>query len=609
MTTDLRQLSLDEKCALLAGATSWRTLEFPESGIPTIKMSDGPNGVRGERGGAQMTPSVVLPVGIAQGATWDPELVGRLGELLGREARRKRAHVVLAPAVNLHRPPVGGGAFENFSQDPGLTPALPGATGRGGQSQNVAVTGKHLPRNDAEVDRMSVDVSVDERVLHELYLRPFEAAVVDGGAWGVMAAYNKVLGVHCCASDYLLNTVLRDQWGFDGFVVSDWYAAGDSVGSASAGLTLEMPGPPRFYGRRLAEAVRAGSVSEETVDGLVAQLALLAQRTKAAERSADEPEESVDDAGDRALCGEAATAGTVLARNEGAALPLGDGVRHIAVIGPNAAATRIMGGGSSALRPLPARSILAALQVRFDSVIYARGCSIDRNAPIVSGERLVGPDGRPGLEMRLVPGTDANGPAAYTGRIRESVVRLFGSVPADIGTGPVVLTVRGSLRAQVTGRHTLGVIVSSPADVVAGGQQVLTPDSKLVPGSSFYGYGCEEVLAQLDLTAGELVPVEIVMAMPRPFGGVHLGLREPQDPAALLRDAVEAASKADAAVVVVVGTTDEWETEGEDRSTIALPGRQDELVARVAEANPRTIVVVNAGAPVAMPWLDDVGAV
>ena len=608
MTSEPWQLSLEDKCALVAGATSWRTQAFPESGLPTIKMSDGPNGVRGERGGAEMTPSVVVPVGIAQGATWDPELVERLGDLLGREARRKRAHVVLAPAVNLHRTPVGGRTFEYFSEDPELTAALAVATVRGVQSQEVAVTVKHFVANDTEVDRMSVDVAVDERVLHELYLRPFEAAIVDGGAWGVMAAYNKLLGVHCCSSDYLLNNVLRDQWGFDGFVVSDWYAAGDSVGSASAGLTLEMPGPARFYGRRLVEAVRAGSVSEETVDDLVAQLALLAQRTKAAERSADEPEESIDDEGDRALCREAAIAGTVLARNEGAALPLVDGVRQVAVIGPNAAATRIMGGGSSALRPLPTRSILAALQDRFDTVIYARGCSIDRNAPIVSGERLVGPDGRPGLEMRLVPGTDADGPAAYTGRIRESVVRLFGSVPADIGTGPVVLTVRGSLRAEVTGRHTLGVIVSSPADVVAGDQQVLTPDSELVPGTSFYGYGCEEVLAPLDVTEGDLIPVEIVMAMPRPFGGVHLGLREPQDPAALLRDAVDAASKADAAVVVV-GTTDEWETEGEDRSTIALPGRQDELVARVAEASPRTIVVVNAGAPVAMPWLDDVGAV
>src|SRR5437588_2815468 len=222
-----------------------------------------------------MTPSVVLPVGITQGATCDPALVERLGALLGREARRKRAHVVLAPAVNLHRTPIGGRTFEYFSEDPELTAALAVATVRGVQAQEVAVTVKHFAVNDTEVDRMSVDVVVDERVLHELYLRPFEAAVVDGGAWGVMAAYNKLLGTHCCASDYLLQQVLRDQWGFDGFVVSDWYAAGDTAASASAGLTLEMPGPARFYGPRLADAVRAGAVAEETVDGLIGQPALL----------------------------------------------------------------------------------------------------------------------------------------------------------------------------------------------------------------------------------------------------------------------------------------------------------------------------------------------
>ena len=369
-----------------------------------------------------------------------------------------------------------------------------------------------------------------------------------------------------------------------------------------------MPGPGRFYGQCLADAVRAGSVSEETVDALVGQLALLAERTKAAERSADEPEESVDDSADRALCREAAIAGTVLARNEDRCLPLGDGIKQLAVIGPNAAATRIMGGGSSALRPLPARSILDALSNRFEKVTFARGCTIDRNAPVVTGDRLAGPDGQPGLEVRLVPGADAAAEAAYTGRIHESVVRLFGSVPAEVGRGPVVLTIRGTLRAQVTGRHTFGVIVSGPAEVSVAGAPVLTAESLLAPGSSFYGYGCEEVVAEVDATEGDLIPVEVEMPMRRPFGGVHLGLREPQDPGALLREAVEAAGQADAAVVVV-GTTDEWETEGEDRSTLTLPGDQDELVARVAAVNPRTVVVVNAGAPVTMPWLDEVGAV
>src|SRR3954465_13121718 len=162
MTSEPWQLSLEDKCALLAGATSWRTQAFPESGLPTIKMSDGPNGVRGERGGAEMTPSVVVPAGIAQGATWDAQLVERLGDLLGREARRKRAHVVLAPAVNLHRTPVGGRTFEYFSQTPQLTPAPALPTSRGVQSQEVAVTVKHFVANDTEVDRMPAAAAAAE---------------------------------------------------------------------------------------------------------------------------------------------------------------------------------------------------------------------------------------------------------------------------------------------------------------------------------------------------------------------------------------------------------------------------------------------------------------
>jgi len=601
-------LSLDEKCDLLVGASSWRTRGFPDAGIPELKVSDGPNGVRGEGTGADRTPSVVIPVGIAQGATWDPDLVGRLGELLGREARRKRAHVVLAPAVNLHRTPIGGRTFEYFSEDPELAAALAVATVRGVQSQDVGVTVKHFAVNDTEIDRLSVDVDVDERVLHELYLRPFEAAVVDGRAWGVMSAYNKLWGTHCGANSYLLHDVLREQWGFDGFVVSDWYARGETVGSALAGLTLEMPAPARAYGPRLADAVRNGDVSEQVIDERVEELARLAARTKAAERPASADEESVDDPADRALCRQAAIAGTVLARNERGCLPLGADVRRIAVIGPNAATSRIMGGGSSALRALPTTSLLDALRARFPDATYARGCDIDRSTPLVSGDRLLAPDGRPGLEVRLVEGTDPEADAAYTGLVPESTVRFVGSVPVGVGRGPVVLTLRGSLRVAVAGRHSLGIVVTSTAHATAGGRAVLTPDTELVPGKTFYGLGCEEVLADLDLEAGQLVAIDVAMPLPRPFGGVRIGLREPRDEGQMLDDAVDMAQQADAAIVVV-GTTDEWETEGEDRTTIELPGAQDELVVRVAAVNPRTVVVVNAGAPVAMPWLEEVGAV
>ena len=599
-------LTLEEKCRLVGGATSWRTHAIDRVGIPAIKMSDGPNGVRGEHSGAERTPSVVIPVGIAQGATWDPELVGRLGDLLGREARRKTAHVVLAPAVNLHRTPIGGRTFEYYSEDPELTAALAVAAVRGIQSHDVAVAVKHFVANDTEVERFSVDVQVDARVLRELYLRPFEAAVRDGGAWGVMSAYNRLDGEHCAASRWLLHDVLREEWGFDGYVVSDWYGAHDTVGSAVAGLSIEMPGPARIYGAKLAAAVTDGRVDEKAVDALVRDVRVLAERVKASSRPADAPEQSVDDPADRALCRAAAAAGTVLVRNERNALPLTGGER-LAVIGPNAAATRIMGGGSSALRPLPYRTIVDELSARFGSVVHEPGCRIDRFTPLLGAEDLVGPDGAPGLEVRIVNGTDPDADAAHTMRLDSSTLRLFGSVPAAVTAGPCAVTIRGAIVAGASGRHSLGVILTSPADVRIGATTVRTSDQPLTSGDTFFGYGSAEQLTELDLHAGEQVPIDVTMRLDRPFAGVRIGLQPPPD-ATMLDRAVEAARSADA-VVVVVGTNDEWETEGNDRADIALPGRQDELVGKVAAVNPRTIVIVNAGAPVTMPWLDDVAAV
>ena len=603
----LAELTLEEKCRLLGGASSWRTHPIDRVGIPEIKMSDGPNGVRGEFSAGDRTPAVVVPVGIAQGATWDPELIGRVGDLLGKETRRRTAHVVLGPAVNLHRTPVGGRTFEYFSEDPELSAALAAATVRAVQRHEVAVTVKHFVANDTEVDRHTVDVIVDERVLRELYLRPFEAAVREAGAWGVMSAYNQVGGDFCAANDRLLNQILRDEWGFDGVVVSDWYGAHDAEASANGGLDIEMPGPTRVYGEKLVAAVEEGRVDEATVDRLVRDVLVLIDRTHARDRSADEPETSVDDPDERALCREVAAAGTVLAKNEAGALPLDGSVQSVAVVGPNAAVSRIMGGGSSALRALPHRSILEALDARLPNVVHEPGCLVDKHTPLPPAERLVGPDGQPGLELRFVNGRDVDADPAHTGRSETSNVGFFGSVPRGVGPGECTLIVRGAYVPAVDGPHEFGAIVTGHPTVVVGGTTLTSPEHELGRGEAFYGFGSAEQVGTVEGRAGEPIEIDMTLRMSQPFGALRLGVREPAD-AHLMDRAIDAARTADAAIVVV-GTTEEWETEGHDRETIALPGDQDELVRRVAEANDRTIVVVNAGAPVSMPWLDDVEAV
>lgn len=608
-TAPTADLGLDDRCLVLGGATAWRTHGFPAAGLPVIKMSDGPNGVRGEAGPEGLVPGVVVPVGIALGATWDPDLVARVADLLGKEAVRKGAHVLLGPTVNLARTPVGGRVFEGYSEDPELTARLAVAFVRGVQAHDVGVTVKHFVANDTEVERMTVDARVAEDVLREYHLRPFEAAVKEAGAWGVMSAYNKVNGDHCAESHWLLTEVLRDDWGFDGYVVSDWGGVHDTVGAARAGLTLAMPGPQTVFGPPLAAAVRRGDVDEEQVDGRVAELRLLAERTRAAERSADKAQETVDDPAERALCREAAVAGLVLARNEGATLPLAPEAR-VVVIGPNAVRTRIMGGGSSTLRPLSQPTIAEALAERLGDRLTGvhEGTTIDRHLPTVGADRARTPDGRPGLLVEFRDSPDPDAPVVATLVTEQSAMSNFGSAPDGIGEGQYRVTLVGEVVPEHDGPHRFGAIITGKGRVTVGDTVVLDdPDRSLPRGEWLFGFGCEEQTAVVECTAGVPVPVSIATTGVRRLAALSFGMA-PVSPPPRIEQAEAAAAEADVAVVVV-GTSDEWETEGVDRTTIALPGDQDELVRRVAAAAPRTVVVVNAGGPVALPWLEEVDAV
>jgi beta-glucosidase len=608
----LDELTLEEKCTLLGGASSWRTHALERLGIPAVKMTDGPNGARGEGQGTSRTAGAVLPVGIVMGASWDPDLAAAAGDLLGRETVRRGAHVVLAPTVNLHRTPIGGRTFEAFSEDPELTAALAVRYVQAVQAHGIAVTVKHFVGNDTEVDRHVVDVRIGDRALRELYLRPFEAAVVDGGAWGIMSAYNRFAGEFCAANDALLNGILRDEWGFDGFVVSDWFGAHDPALSAGGGLTIEMPGPARVYGARLQKVVEDGRVAPEVVDRLVAELLTLIERTNAVELSADRAEESVEDEAERALCRRIAVGGTVLLRNDGT-LPLDAGqLRTIAVIGPNAADSRIMGGGSSALQPLPHVSILQAITDHVAeagiTVTHEPGVRTDKRTPLPRRSQLLGPDGEPGLEISFVNGSDPDGPVVARQRSNTTILQYLGSAPEGVDPNRFRLRISGAFVPEVDGPHEVGAVVTGAAEVVVGTTTVLSDPTRQLPrGDAFYGIGSIEVLETIQLTAGQPVTIDVDLQVDLGFGGFRLGFRTPE-PADLMDRAVAAAAAADAAILVV-GTNEEWETEGNDRDTITLPGAQDELIRCVAAANARTIVVVNAGSPVAMPWADDVPAI
>jgi beta-glucosidase len=599
----LGQLSLDEKALLCAGASLWATHGAARLGIPALRVTDGPNGARGGHFGGGAT-AACFPCGSALAATWQPALIEAVGVALGDEARSKRAHVLLGPTVNMHRTPLGGRHFEGYSEDPLLAARTAAALVRGVQSRGVAACVKHFVANDSEFERMTISSEVDERTLREIYLPPFEAALREAGAWSVMTAYNGLNGPTCSANPELLRRLLRDEWGWDGVAMSDWYGTKDTVQSARGGLDLEMPGPPRFFGPALAAAVRRGEVDEKSVDEKVRRLLRLLARTGALdERGEPPPEQAIDRAEHRALARRVASEAIVLLRNEGAVLPLRrDGLRRLAVIGPNARRTTIQGGGSSRVSPHYETNVEEALRAALGAgvdVVFAEGCTNFRRLPVLDGIELA---------LQTFTSTDLSGAPVSERRVRRPDFTWLGDdAPVPKGR-PFSARLTGAWVPERAGLHRFSLTCVGRARLFVDGKLVVDAWSAPEPGDSYFGFGNAEVIGEAALEGGR--PVELVIEHAKESSGVgglrvgHLALA-PGDPVA---EAAALARSADAAVVVI-GLDAEWESEGGDRASLALAGRQDELVAAVCAAQPRTAVVVNAGAPVEMPWADAAPAI
>jgi beta-glucosidase len=602
----LARLGLDAKTRLLSGRNMWTLPALPEIGLESLVMSDGPIGVRGVHWSAD-DPSVALPSPTALAAAWDPELARRVGTLLAQEARRKGVHVLLAPTVNLHRSPLGGRHFEAYSEDPLLTGAIGGGYVRGVQSGGVATTVKHFVANDAETDRFTVDNLVSERALRELYLAPFEAIVGSARPWGVMTAYNSVNGTTMSEHRRLVNEVLRGEWGFDGFNVSDWMAARSTKAAIEGGLDVAMPGPRTVYGEPLAAAVRAGEVAEATVDAAVRNVLRLAARVGAlegAEPVVTEPPATVDG---EALAREVARRGFVLVRNEGA-LPLPEGHR-VALIGAAARDARVLGGGSATVFPARIVSPLDGLTAALPegALTYAVGADPTVELPVAEA----------GFELRAVC-RDAAGEVIATASVPNGQIKWMGDdLPAGV-TGDTLHSVEltGSLTPRESGPHTFGIKGLGAFTLTVDGTTYFDDVQSADRDDPFVTFfGAPVPRGRAELTAGEPVEVSLTHVVTVPGNvplkavGFSLVHQEPvRDADELIAEAVEAARAADTAVVVVA-TTDSVESEGFDRADLRLPGRQDELVHAVAAANPNTVVVVNSGAPVELPWRDEVAAV
>jgi beta-glucosidase len=600
------RLTLEQKVHLLTGADSWALHGESAVGLRPLLTSDGPAGVRGTRFDPS-NPSTSLPCPIAIAATWDVNLVEELATALGQEARSKGVDVLLAPTMNIIRTPLSGRGFECFSEDPLLTSRIAVAYVRGVQGAGVGATAKHYVANDSETERRSYVARISEGVLRELYLPPFEACVGEAGVFLVMAAYNAVNGPTMTANAILLHDVLKADWGFTGVVISDWSATTTTVPSALAGLDLVMPGPDGPWGDKLVAAVRNGAVPESEIDDKVSRIFSLARRLGGFNGSLTAPAPQLVDSG---LLSRVTSRSFVLLSNRRGLLPLKKvNLRSIALIGPNAIEPQTQGGGS--VRVLPSVRVNVAESLRLalgqaTTVSVHQGCLTGATVPSPLDGTLRDPvSGKPGARLEI---RNPAGEVVFDAPIPSSVATWWDGLPEAVHKPGSEVVMRAVFRPETDGPYVLGAAGAGRMRVTVNGT-VLAEASSLFPGEVVEALGRPpELRVPISLEAGRELDVRVDYRPEKRFVTLRLGIAPQRDDEELIEEAARAADDSDVAVVVI-GSAEGTESEGYDKDTMVLPGRQDELVRRVAAANPNTIVVVNSGMPVLMPWADQVAAV
>ncbi|KAK3396558.1 glycoside hydrolase superfamily [Sordaria brevicollis] len=616
----LASLTQEEKISLLTAADFWRTKSIPEKGIPAVKTSDGPNGARGGIfvGG---TKAALFPCGISLAATWNKALLREVGRHLAEEAKARQANILLAPTVCMHRHPLGGRNFESFSEDPLLTGKLAAQYIKGLQENGVAATIKHFVGNEQETNRLTVNSVIAERPLREIYLRPFEIAVREAKPWAVMSSYNLVNGVHADMNTHTLKEVLRDEWKFDGAVISDWGGVNSTAESIKAGCDIEFPHSKKWRYEKVMEALNKGELSQADIDRAAENVLTLVERTKGSDLTPEAAEKEDDREETRELIREAGVQGLTLLKNEGSILPINPKTTKVAVIGPNANRAIAGGGGSASLNPyyttLPLESIR---KVAEKPVTYAQGCHIYKWLPVAS-PYCSDKTGKPGVTIEWFKGDKFKGEPVTIQRRANTDLFLWDSAPL-VQTGPEWSAIATTyLTPKHSGKHTISYMSVGPGKLYINGKLALDLWDWTEEGEAMFE-GSVDYLIDVEMDANrpvelrvemtnELRPVEKQkqMGMTHRYGGCRIGFKE-EDQVDYLQEAIDAAASADVAIVVV-GLDAEWESEGYDRQTMDLPynGSQDRLIEAVVKANPNTVVVNQSGSPVTMPWADRVPAI
>ena len=620
-TALISRLDLPEKIRLLTGASAFTLAPHGGIGLGEVRLSDGPTGVRG-LGFADNEPVALFPNATLLASAWSEDTAFLVGRMLAEEAMAQQIHVVLGPTINLHRSLLGGRVFEAYSEDPLLTGKVAAAYVRGLQSNRVGACLKHLVANESETERNTVNSVVDEATLRELYLLPFEIAVDVADPWSMMAAYNDVNGVAATEHDHVINEVVKADWGYTGVVMSDWYATKSAAPAADGGLDLVMPGPIGPWGPSLVRAVESGEVAEATIDEHLRRVLRLAERVGALGEPRHLPTglPSPDSQVRKEQLTRLAAQGMTVLTNRDEALPL-TRTQTVALIGRHAVETICMGGGSAQVTPPYQVSIAEGMRAILDGALTVTdGVEVRTRVPAQTSFISDPVTGRPGMhaELYAADGTvlaDRHHDGATTMISMEHVfadhvttVVLRASIdthgPVEVGVfggGDWTVTVghqsvNFSLRSS--GRGFAEEIIAPPADSTV--VDVHGPTS--IEATVYLDHPVGITLAEVENAGSAVVSLTALSA----FG--LIARPAPRTEAAVIADAVEAATAADVAVVVV-GLTEEQETESVDKTTLHLPGSQNALVVAVAAAAPATIVVVNAATPVIMPWFDQVDAI
>ena len=606
----LSHLSKKGKLEMLGGVVM-STKPIPRLGIPSLRMNDGPVGVRWGHASA-------FPSGVALASTWDTAIVRRTGQGIGREVRGKGRNIILGPNVNITRNPLNGRAFEAFGEDPFLTSQMGVSYIKGVQEEGVGATVKHFVANNQEFKRYVIDEKISERALREIYFPAFKAAVQQARVVAVMAAYNRVNGEFCSSSHALLNTVLRNDWGFKGLIMSDWRAVHSTFPTVNSALDLEMPTGKYLNPATLLPALQSGKVKISTINAkvnniLTAEFRLhVLPEMKFPQRLTDS---LLNTPASKRVALQAANEGIVLLKNENRLLPvkITKGMR-IAIIGPNAAHARAVGGGSAEVHPIFVVSPLEALQKALKgkaTLQYAPGILFQYPQP-VPPTFYYKPDGiKKGLRAAFYPNDNFSGQAVVKteaqidyrqGAAQETPV---GSDTAFKGKFTVRWT--GKIKAPVSGKYTFSLRSGSPVDLFLDNKKVISLQNnkqmQFIKKSAIY---------QVTLKSNRLYDLKVEYhGQPyNPDKGISLLLQLnwqlPQT--ASIQHAVSVAAHSDIALIFA-GTSSHFESEGFDRKDLILPDNQDELIRRVAGVNKQTVVILSTGAPVVVNrWISQVPA-